>query len=291
MRLVMSGGGCSAIAYLGVLKYLESKGYKNKITHVGGASMGAFFALVWALDVPIANDFIQVACEFFDKKIEYPYNYDLDKFGVDDGHLFEDMLSQYFPRNDVTFEELYGQTGITLAITAACLETHAPVYFSHLETPKVAVLSAIKASVAVPFFTQAVKINNRLYVDGGIADNLPIFAWGIKEFHDKKAEYLILRVGYKGGGATPTNIFEYAISVIDTVTKNYDSNERFVEPHQCIKLNECPLAFLPLEFKESAMELCIGSNEILASVDYGFAAALAAFNSSSALRSPEYSES
>lgn len=291
MRLVMSGGGCSAIAYLGVLKYLESQGYKSRITHVAGTSMGAFFALLWALDIPIATDFIPVALEFFKRKLEYPYNYDFDKFGLDDGSLFEDMLLQYLPRGaGLTFAELYAETGITLVITAACLNTKAPEYFSHETTPNVPVLLALKASVAVPFFTHAVKINDRLYIDGGVADNLPIFAWGMDI---KDTEILAVRVGYDSDliSPAPVNILEYAVSIVDTLMKNYDYNERFLEPNQCIILEKCPLAFLPIEFKESSIELIIRPEDIAASVDYGFAAALAALSSSSAVRSPEYSES
>lgn len=292
-RLVMSGGGCSAIAYIGVLKYLESHGYRDRITHVAGTSMGASLALLWALLVPIDGDFIGYALEFFSKKIEFGYDFDFEKFGIDDGHLFEDMFAGYLPRPDFTFAELYAETGINLVITATCLDTKSPMYFSHENTPEVPVLTALKASIAVPFFTHAVRINGRLYADGGLADNLPIFAWGLDV---PKEEILAVRVTYDIPklGPVPTNIFEYAVSILDTLVKNYDFNERFLKQDQCIILNNCPLAFLPIKFNDTGIELKIQPADISASIDYGFgcaAAALTALSSSSDVRSPEYSES
>ena len=75
---------------------------------------------------------------------------------------------------DLTFNQLKTKYKKTLQISATNLTTFEFDIFNYITQPNLPIYIAIKASIAMPFIFQPVVIENNVYCDGGVIDNLPV---------------------------------------------------------------------------------------------------------------------
>lgn len=153
--LSLSGGGMSCAAQIGVLKVLEEEGISPSI--ISGTSGGA---IVGAL---LAN---RISCDEMFQVFKKANLFSLYHFARRKAGLFDiesyNLLEPYFPKD--SFEAL----SIPLVINATELQSGKTVYFS-----KGKLINKIFASAAFPGLFAPVDIDNKLYADGGILENLP----------------------------------------------------------------------------------------------------------------------
>lgn len=155
--LALSGGGMRGIAHIAVLKALEEYGLKPDI--ISGTSAGAVVAVFYSYGVP-PEKMLEIAkrSKFFSRSaIRFSKN------GLFNSQFLVKLVSDYLPKDD--FEILK----IPVFIAASEL-THGVVEF--FSTGKLS--EAILASSSVPFVFSPVKIDGKVYVDGGVLDNMPI---------------------------------------------------------------------------------------------------------------------
>ena len=200
-HLVLSGGGLAGISYAGALKFISESGIGADIRHVSGTSMGAWFATAFALGIPAAELETMAHHVFSDPDyVRYEPTALLglmSTYGLDDGHRFVKPLEPYMAAVALapeelqksaaakmtfrehagapatTFRDIRERFGRTLVVVATCLETGEAVYFGPDSTPEVAVLDAVRASMAIPFVIRPVRIAGRHYIDGAFTDNTP----------------------------------------------------------------------------------------------------------------------
>ena len=156
--LGLSGGGAKGIAHLGVIKALEEFGLKPEI--ISGVSAGAIIGALYA-DGKTPDEI----CAFFKETSFFDYvNMVMRRRrrGIMESKRFEAMLNGYL--NAKTFEEL----SMPLVINATELTEGRNEYFS--SGPLV---EKIMASTTVPIFLTPTVIGNKVYVDGGIFNNMP----------------------------------------------------------------------------------------------------------------------
>ncbi len=187
--LVLSGGGAKGMAHIGALKIIEESGIR--IDYIGGTSMGAIVGGLYASGYSatqldsifrsvdfsklIQDDIPRRAKTFYERSESEKYALTLpfDKFkisfpsGLSKGQNLYNMLSKLTSHvNDIEdFNEL--------PIPFLCIATN-------IESGKEAILNkgylprAISASGALPTLFSPVKINDSLYIDGGVKNNYPI---------------------------------------------------------------------------------------------------------------------
>ena len=187
--LVLSGGGAKGMAHIGALKVIEEAGIR--IDYIGGTSMGAIVGGLYAsgysavqLDSIFRNvDFSELIQDeiprrsktFYERgeSEKYAITFPFDKFkislpsGISKGQNIYNLLSNLTSHiNEVDdFNEL--------PIPFLCIATN-------LESGKETVLNkgylprAIRASGSLPTLFSPVRINDSLYIDGGITNNYPI---------------------------------------------------------------------------------------------------------------------
>ena len=111
-NLVLSGGGCRGLYYLGMMKYLEDKKELDGFENIVGTSIGAFFATAIALGYTCSElrnhainviDYDKVKCtDLFGV---------LNNMGLDSGvkleHYIKKMIRSKIGRKDITFQQLY----------------------------------------------------------------------------------------------------------------------------------------------------------------------------------------
>jgi len=155
--LVLSGGGARGIAHLGVLKALEEHGLKPDV--ISGVSSGAIIGALYAsglkpdhvLDVIIKTKIFRYIRPAW------------SKFGFLNIEKLIPIYQLYMPFK--TFEEL----SIPLFISAADMRTGTSVYFSEGD-----LIKAILASSCIPVLFAPMVSGEKLLVDGGIVNNLPV---------------------------------------------------------------------------------------------------------------------
>lgn len=155
--LVLSGGGVRGFAHLGLLKYLDELGIK--IDAVSGVSAGAIVGALYASGMP-PDDILAVM-----KKNKY---FSFSDFSVRKEGLFSmqpllKALQKLIPED--SFEKL----SLKLFITATDFTSNTSVVFS-----KGKLFNAVIASASVPVLFEPVKMDSKLFVDGGLLNNFPV---------------------------------------------------------------------------------------------------------------------
>ncbi len=160
--LALSSGGARGLSHIGVLQVLEENGIE--IDAIVGCSMGSYVGAVWAYG------FDGTAMERLAREVEHRWGlFELiDPFILPrQGFLRGEKVKLRLKRTigDVHFAELIRP----LRIVATHLATLDRVVFSSGE-----VAEAVHASSAIPGACVPVSVNGELYIDGGIADPLPV---------------------------------------------------------------------------------------------------------------------
>jgi NTE family protein len=197
-NLVFEGAGVRGIAYVGSLKALESRNKMEQIENVGGTSAGAIAALCVALgynsqelEKTIQDAKIQ---RFNDGKFFFVGGVSRMSrgYGWYRGKSFtkwlEDIIYNKTQNADITFRELHEKGFRNLYVTGTSLNHQKLIVFSVETYPDMKIKDAIRISMSVPLYFEAVFIdsdgqvlNNKnlngyfdVMVDGGLTGNFPI---------------------------------------------------------------------------------------------------------------------
>jgi len=160
--LALSAGGAKGLAHIGVLQVLEENGIEVDI--IAGCSMGAYVASVWAMGCGGKE------METLAREVE-------GRWGL--WKLIDPAIPprQGFIRGETVIKRLQKTIGDArfsdlarpLRIVATDLNTLERVIFSAGEVAK-----AVHASCAIPGVCVPVTIDGEVYIDGGVADPLPV---------------------------------------------------------------------------------------------------------------------
>jgi NTE family protein len=200
-NLVFKGGGVRGVAYIGALEALEGMGILDRIERVAGSSAGAVAALLVSFRLPMAElvqtfnslDMRRVpqsrdgsqAAPFL-KKIELAacpqrllkhYGWYSSEYfyhwtqSVIAGQCGGDGRATFTDFRKLGFRDLY--------IVVSNLSRRRAEVFSAEATPDTPVADAVRISMSIPLFFEALRYDGRnfgegdLYVDGGLYDNFP----------------------------------------------------------------------------------------------------------------------
>ncbi|MCH9814386.1 MAG: patatin-like phospholipase family protein [Epsilonproteobacteria bacterium] len=156
--LALSGGGARCIAQLGAMHYFEELGIE--ISAISGSSGGAIVAGLYASGLTIEEIYTKLSDLDFKSHLKY---------SIRDGSLYHlrdaiDDLQEIFGKKDIQ------DLNIPFFCTVVDYQLGKEVYINQGD-----MVTYMMASAAlVPFFSP-VKIENKVYVDGGFCDNLPSY--------------------------------------------------------------------------------------------------------------------
>jgi len=168
--LVLGGGGMKGLAHVGALRALEERGWLPEV--IVGTSIGSLLGAAWAngfttaelTDVALGlerSDVFHVARRAIATKlIRAPAIYH--------GAPLEELIRGFV--GGVTFEEL----GRRLVVASVDINSGMQVYWGLPGLRRVSVADAVLASCALPGFFPPREIDGRFFVDGALADNLPV---------------------------------------------------------------------------------------------------------------------
>lgn len=197
-NLVFEGGGIRGIAYVGALEVLNESKILPGIERVAGTSAGA----IAALTVSLGYEPSEIEKIIYDTKIQKfndgkfffigGINRMNQKFGWYRGEAFSkwpgEIIRAKTGKTDITFRELHDQGYKDLYVTGTSLNRQRLVVFSHENYPDMKVKDAVRISMSIPLYSEAVCIdsighvldirnaqgNYDIMVDGGFTGNFPI---------------------------------------------------------------------------------------------------------------------
>jgi NTE family protein len=197
--LALGGGAVLGAAHIGVIRALEES--RIPVKYISGTSIGALVAAMFAFgkswkeirSIAMEVDWIDIS------RLAFSRNGLLSNKKM--GKLITDNLG------DVTFED----TEIPLAIVATDITSGEKVVIK-----KGSITTAILASTSIPGLFVPVETDNRLLVDGGIAENVPVLS-----ARDMGAEYIIgVDLNAKQNFTKPKNIVQVLINTVHLTLRN-----------------------------------------------------------------------
>jgi NTE family protein len=197
-NLVFEGGGVRGIAYCGAINELEKRQLMQQVEKVGGTSAGAIVALTVALGYT-SDEISRIIAEtnfkqFNDGKYFFAggINRTNKYFGWYRGKQFENWLEKIIRDKtgdaDISFTQLHDKGYKDLYVTGTCLNKQQLVIFSRNTYPAMKIKDAVRISMSIPLYFEAVFIDadgkvvhhpkNKegldIMVDGGFTGNFPI---------------------------------------------------------------------------------------------------------------------
>jgi predicted acylesterase/phospholipase RssA len=217
-NLVLSGGGCRGLYYLGMMKYFEEKKQVDNFKNVVGTSIGAFFAT--AIAIGYKSDELR---EYSLNVIDYERLKGIDLFGflenmgIDKGRKFEHniklMVRNKVGKKDITFQQVYETYGKNLILIAICLENRDVVYLSKDTYPHMKLWKAIRMSMSVPFLFKPYEYRGNHYIDGGLKMNFAVHLFN-------SADTLGIDIVQNGEKPTMKTFIDYMSVLVETLIAN-----------------------------------------------------------------------
>jgi NTE family protein len=161
--LVFSGGSALGYAHIGVYKYFEE--YKYVPKEISGTSMGALIASLIAIGYS-STDIENLAKKFSNPLSLFSFDSSLTniKSKIVGNKKIIELLKSIFKDKKI------GETNIPLYISATNFNTGENIIFNK----DILIYKAVMASISIPGIFPPITINNEIYVDGYLSQNLPI---------------------------------------------------------------------------------------------------------------------
>lgn len=156
--LALGGGAVLGAAHIGVLKAIKEE--EIEVSYIAGTSIGAFVGALYAFGKGW-EEIKEIALTISWSDIS---KISLSKYGLLSNHKLKTVITEHI--GDAIIED----AAIPLAIIAADVTTGEKVVLK-----KGSVVDAVMASTCMPGIFKPVKYNDRLLVDGGIVENVPIY--------------------------------------------------------------------------------------------------------------------
>jgi predicted acylesterase/phospholipase RssA len=182
-HLVISGGGPTLFQYLSIIQHLDENKIIDlqKIESIYGTSAGTIVGIVLCLkyDWETLNDYaiMRPWHELFHIKISNIFEAYKNR-GIFNKTLVEKAFKPLLDAKDlsihITLKEFYEYSKIELHFYTFEINQFNTEDISYLTHPDLSVIDAVMMSSAIPILVTPVIIDNKCYMDGGVAANYPL---------------------------------------------------------------------------------------------------------------------
>ena len=280
---MLSGGGMYGYVYIGVYRFLQEYNLLQDIRFIYGTSIGACFGFIYGLNISYEKmeSLFMTPKQYFNATEVISYS--PDKLFDIYQHLgaystrpimtpLITLLEETFNVSDITFQEYIKKTGKDLHINAVCVNTGEIIDFCNDLYPDMSILTAIQASICIPFLFRPIEYKNKLYIDGGTSNNLPLH-W-IPSLTAHKCLAINLNVELEEDSTLlKNNIILYSFNVLYTILKAAAIVELQMHPSIDtinISVQKIPIPPLELKKEEQTYKLNYPNECIEKAILYGY---------------------
>ena len=234
--LILSGGGPSGIAYIGIFKSLFDKNILQRdlsgIKEIITTSAGILFSIFYMVNV---NESIieSIILRTDMGSILNIDNLEIDNllvdFGLFNNHKIgesvESLIRHILHIENITLKEFYEKIPILLTVKVFNVTRKRIEYISYKTDPNLKLSLLSEMTTAIPFFFKPIQYNDSFYVDGGLRGNFPIE-------NCKSDKYLGIFIKGNTCKFQNNNIFkvfpilEYILSLMNDSTNINDYNKK-----------------------------------------------------------------
>jgi hypothetical protein len=182
-HLVISGGGPIMVQVLGAIQHLEKENFidMKNIESIYGTSAGAIVGILICLkyDWETINDYIikRPWQDVFPIKVQNIFDA-YTKKGIFDiktiEKCFKPLLDAKDISMDINLEDFYKLTNIELHMFSFEINEYKLQDISYLTHPDLSLMTAVQMTCALPILVTPVCIDDKCYIDGGMACNYPL---------------------------------------------------------------------------------------------------------------------
>jgi len=180
--LIFSGGAEKGIAYIGILKFLEEHKLLNNLESIYGTSIGAVIGTLISIGYTY-RELEYLILKSNVKELILPEEFNIDNlinlFGFHEPQKLHKLIKLLIDKKtnipNITFRQHYEKYKIKIVVTSSCLSEYKCYYFSHENYPDLSLFDAITMSICIPILFQPIKYDNKIFVDGALYDNYPVF--------------------------------------------------------------------------------------------------------------------
>jgi|694.fasta_scaffold126844_2 predicted acylesterase/phospholipase RssA len=182
-HLVVSGGGPIMIQILGAVQHLEKNKFVDtkKLETIYGTSAGAIVGVLICLnyDWDTINDYIikRPWKEVFPVTVQNIFD-GYTKKGIFDiktvEKCFKPLLDAKDIPMDINLKDFYKISNIELHMFTFEINEYKIQDISYLTHPNLSLLTAIQMTCSLPILVSPVCIDDKCYIDGGMASNYPL---------------------------------------------------------------------------------------------------------------------
>lgn len=194
--LALGAGASRGFAHIGVLKVLENIGLRPD--YIAGSSIGAIIGALYAAGV--TPSMMEGIASNIDAKLCYDVGF--SRRGIIHGRKVEELI-KLLTRN-MDFKDLK----IPLAVTAVDLIKNERVIIREGKVYK-----GVRASISIPGIFQPVYDGDRVLIDGGILERVPV-----NVVRDMGADIVIgVDVAFRGQHRPPENFIETILQTMEVM--------------------------------------------------------------------------
>ena len=185
--LILSGGGPSGVAYIGIFKALIENNILQSdfsgIQEIITTSVGIISSYLYMINIK------QEVCQEVIMKFNILSVLNLDDIKIDNllvdlglfstdkiGKIIQSITKNCLQCEDITLQELYDRIPIKLTVKVFNVTQKNTEYISYQTNPDLSIITLAQMTTAIPYFFKPVSYNDNLYVDGGLRGNFPIEA-------------------------------------------------------------------------------------------------------------------
>ncbi|WP_404449715.1 patatin family protein [Sutcliffiella horikoshii] len=198
--LVLEGGGMRGVYTAGILEYFMEKDLY--FPYVIGVSAGACMAASYLSRQPGRNKKVNIDFVGDPRYLSYR-NFWKKRQMFDMDFLFDEIPNKLVPYD---YETFLNRTEQFVVVTTDCL-TGEPIYYN-MDQHGEDMLQLIRASSSLPFVAPSVAYRDRMLLDGGIIDPIPLKK-AQKDGFEKNVVILTKPVGYKKKASRFSSLFKY----------------------------------------------------------------------------------
>ncbi len=165
--MVLEGGATRGVFTSGVLDYLMEK--DTYVSHVIGVSAGSCNGVDY-----VSKQIGRTRDCMIHKEKEYSYYYGFTKFIKEKSILDMDMIFDKYPKEIYPFDfDTYFASDMECEIVTTNCETGKAEYLTE-KSDRERLMKLCRASSSMPLISPMVNIDGVPYLDGGLADSIPI---------------------------------------------------------------------------------------------------------------------